>query len=168
MSALHHSGDVHPGLLSLKRKVRHNGAPETILVQWQSLEYHFHVPEFCQPELQLGKDLLSNLIQWNPISLWKLLHFRKLQERIFVICLQQLGVFSQIILAYRKWHWMCVKGKSYVSSVDPLVLLSLYLMLPMQIESAPWTQTLTGMAHCWLVTGKTSAYTFQQMWLRLL
>lgn len=31
--------------------------------------YHFHVPEICQPEVQLGEDLAPNQIQWNGIVL---------------------------------------------------------------------------------------------------
>lgn len=99
------------------RKVRNNGRTWNYIGAVTKHGYHFHVPEICQPELQLGKELLPNLIQWNQILLWKLLHFRKLGERMFIICLQQLCVFPQITLAYRKWYWMCVKGKSHVSSI---------------------------------------------------
>lgn len=35
--------------------------------------YHFHVPEICQPEVQLGEGLASNQTQWNGIVLWTII-----------------------------------------------------------------------------------------------
>lgn len=136
-------GCSHRAAVSI-RKVRNNGSTWTYT---GAVTKHFHVPEICQPELQLGKNLFSNLTQWNPISLWKLLHFRKLGERIFIICLQQLCVFSQITLAYRKWYWMCVRGKSYVPSVDTPDLVSLYLMC----AYADWISTMNTDWLEWLI-----------------